>query len=223
MINRFSASASEIFSAAIQDYGRGVIIGSNSYGKGTVQNMLDLNRSIPITNKKLGQLKLTIAKFYRINGSTTQRLGVVPDVSFPSLYSASEFGEASQKSALPWDQINPTEYQRYGDLSNIIPLLVKKHEARAKKDIEFQLLKDEVKEFKDNRERKTLSLNEEVRKKERDEADARKKKRDEEKAKALGITVEDKKEVSTQTTKSDDYELKETGRILADLILAKVG
>ena len=223
MINRFSASASEIFSAAIQDYGRGVIIGSNSYGKGTVQNMLDLNKSIPIANKKLGQLKLTIAKFYRIDGSTTQRLGVVPDISLPSLYSAEEFGEDAQKSALPWDKIQPTPYKKFYDLSNIIPLLEKKHKERAGEDIEYQLLVDEVKEFNDGREKKTLSLNEEVRKKERDEADARKKKREEEKAKALGIKIEDKKEVNPQTTKLDDYELKESGRILANLILAKVG
>jgi carboxyl-terminal processing protease len=223
LVNRFSASASEIFSAAIQDYGRGIIIGSNTYGKGTVQNMLDLNRSIPIAGKKLGQLKMTIAKFYRIDGSTTQRLGVVPDISFPSLYSAEEFGEASQKSALPWDKIQPAQYTKFANMDDVIPVLEKKHEARANKDIEFQLLKDEVKEFNLNREKKTFSLNEEIRKKERDEADARKKKRDEEKAKALGLNVENKKEVNAQDSKVDDYELKESGRILADLILSKVG
>jgi carboxyl-terminal processing protease len=208
MINRFSASASEIFSAAIQDYGRGIVIGSNSYGKGTVQNMLDLNKSIPITNKKLGQLKLTIAKFYRINGSSTQRIGVVPDISLPSLYSSEDFGENSQKSALPWDNIQPAQYKKFDDLSKIIPLLEKKHKERTRVDVEFQLLKDEVKEFRDNREIQSLSLNEEIRKKERDEADARKKKRDEERAKALGIKIEDKKEANAQATQTDDYELK---------------
>ena len=223
LVNRFSASASEIFSAAIQDYGRGIIIGSNTYGKGTVQNMLDLNRSIPIANKKLGQVKLTIAKFYRINGSTTQRLGVVPDVSLPSLYSAEEFGEASQKSALPWDKIQPTQYNKFDNLTDVIPLLIKKHEERAKNDIEFQLLENEVKEFSESQDKKTISLNENIRKTEREEADARKKKREEEKAKALGIKIEDKKEVEAQESKSIDYELKESGRILADLILAKVG
>lgn len=221
VINRFSASASEIFSAAIQDYGRGVVIGSNTYGKGTVQNMLDLNRSIPIANKKLGQLKLTIAKFYRINGGTTQRLGVVPDVSFPSLYSADEFGEAAQVSSLPWDQIAPAQYEKYQDLSNVIPILVEKHEKRTGNDIEYQLLKEEVNEFRQNREKKTVSLNEEIRKKEREEAEARKKNREEEKAKALGLKIEEKKEVGVQSSNSTDYELKESGRILADLILVK--
>ena len=223
IVNRFSASASEIFSAAIQDYGRGIIIGSNTYGKGTVQNMIDLNRSIPVADKKLGKLKLTIAKFYRINGSTTQRLGVLPDVKFPSLYSADEFGEISQKSALPFDQIKPTDYSKYSDLSGVIPVLEKKHELRAKKDIEYQILADEVKDFKEGREKKKISLNEEERRKERNIAEAKKKKREEEKAKAIGLTVEEKKEVNTRTTKSDDYELKESGRILADLILSKVG
>lgn len=223
LVNRFSASASEIFSAAIQDYGRGVIIGANTYGKGTVQNMLDLNRSIPIANRKLGQVKLTIAKFYRINGSTTQRLGVVPDVSLPSLYSAEDFGEASQKSALPWDKIQPTQYTKFDNLSDVIPLLTKKHEERAKNDIEFQLLEDVVKEFNESQDKKTISLNENTRKAEREEADARKKKREEEKAKALGITIKDKNEVTTPESKEIDYELKECGRILADLILAKVG
>ncbi len=223
LINRFSASASEIFSAAIQDYGRGIIIGSNTYGKGTVQNMLDLNRSIPIANKKLGQLKLTIAKFYRINGGTTQRLGVAPDISFPSLYSANEFGEAAQESSLPWDQIAPTQFDKYEDLSNVIPMLVERHEKRASNDIEYQLLKEEVNEFQQNREKKTVSLNEDIRKKEREEAEAKKKSREEERAKALGIKIEEKKEANTQNTNSSDYELKESGRILADLILTKVG
>lgn len=223
IVNRFSASASEIFSGAIQDYGRGIIIGDNTYGKGTVQNLLDLNRSIPITTKKLGQLKLTIAKFYRITGSSTQHLGVVPDIQFPAPYSAKEFGESARPSALPWDQINPTDFQKFGDLTKIIPLLTQKHKERANNDIEYQFLLDEVNEFNENREKKTISLNEEVRKTERDLAEERKKKREEEKAKVLGITIEEKKEVNAPTSKAVDYELKESGKILADLILAKVG
>lgn len=230
LVNRFSASASEIFSAAIQDYGRGIIIGENTYGKGTVQNLIDLNRQIPIANKKLGQLKLTIAKFYRINGSSTQHKGVHPDISFPSPYSSEEFGESSQPSALPWDQIQPTKYEKYGDLSNIFPALIKKHQERIKKDPEYQLLLDDIEEFKENREKKVFSLNESVRREERNKAEERKKKKEEEKAKISGIDIKEKKEVDAQTSsqgmdshKVDDYELKESARILADLILAKVG
>jgi carboxyl-terminal processing protease len=223
IINRFSASASEIFAAAIQDYGRGLILGSNTWGKGTVQNMIDLNRSMMVANKKLGQLKLTIAKFYRINGSSTQRLGVKPDISFPSPYSSSEFGESEKSSALPWDQIQSAQFNRYSDLSKIIPDLEKKHAERTKTDPEYQYAMDEVNEFNENHDRTMISLNELVRREEKEQADTKRKKRDEELAKSLGIKIEEKKEVEADTTKAKDYELKESGRILADLILSKVG
>lgn len=223
MVNRFSASASEIFAAAIQDYGRGIIVGSNTFGKGTVQNMIDLNRTIPMANKKLGQLKLTIAKFYRITGSTTQHLGVKPDINFPSQFTAKEFGESGQQSALPWDQIPSTQFKRFSDLSKSISILQKKHEERVIKDPEFQYLLQDVEEFTKNREKKEISLNETIRKQERNDAEARRKQREEERAKFLGLKIEEKKEVSAPANKVSDYELKESGRILADLILSKVG
>jgi carboxyl-terminal processing protease len=223
MINRFSASASEIFAAAIQDYGRGLIVGSNTFGKGTVQNLIDLNRTIPMANKKLGQLKLTIAKFYRINGSSTQHLGVKPDINFPSQFTAKEFGESGQPSALPWDQIPSTQFSRFSDLSISISSLREKHEERVKKDPEYQYLMQDVEEFTKNREKKEISLNEIIRKKERDDAEAKRKQREEERAKFLGIKIEEKKEVNAPATKVSDYELKESGRILAGLILSKVG
>ncbi|MBA4406235.1 tail-specific protease [bacterium] len=223
MVNRFSASASEIFAAAIQDYGRGIILGSSTFGKGTVQNMIDLNRTIPTANKKLGQLKLTIAKFYRITGSSTQHLGVKPDINFPSQFTAKEFGESGQPSALPWDQIAPAPFKRFSDLSKSISLLQKKHEERINKDPEFQYLLQDVEEFKKNREKKEISLNETIRKQERDDAEAKRKQREEERAKYLGLKIEEKKEVEAPKTKAIDFELKESGRILADLILSKVG
>lgn len=223
LVNRSSASASEIFSAAIQDYGRGIILGDNTFGKGTVQNLIDLNRSIPISNKKLGQLKLTIAKFYRVDGGSTQHKGVVPDIKFPSVYSHDEFGESSQKSALPWDQIQPAQYNKYDDISKFIPQLYNKHAERISKDPEYQLMINEIQDFKENREKKEFSLNQEVRKEERDKAEEKRKQLEEEKAKITGIKIDDKKEVSTKESIITDYELKESGRILADLILAKVG
>ncbi len=223
MTNRFSASASEIFAAAIQDYGRGLILGSNTFGKGTVQNLIDLNRALPITNKKLGQLKITIQKFYRITGSTTQLLGVKPDISFPSQFTVKEFGESSQPSALPWDQIQSAQFKPYSDLSKYFPLLEKKHNDRIKNDIEYNFMLDDIKEFNQNRDIKTLSLNESIRKQERDQAEVNRKKKDEERAKYLGLKIDDKKEVEIPKTKATDFELKESGRILADLILAKVG
>lgn len=223
VVNRFSASASEIFAAAIQDYGRGLILGSNSYGKGTVQNMIDLNRSIMTSDKNLGQLKLTIAKFYRITGSSTQRLGVRPDISFPSPYSAKEFGESSQQSALPWDQIPSSHFNRFSDLSKVIPKLEEKHEERIKSNPEYQYLLEELKEFNENHDRKTISLNELTRKEEREKTEAIRKQREEELAKSLGIKIKNKKEVDEAVSNTKDYELKESGRILADLILSKVG
>lgn len=223
MVNRFSASASEIFSGAIQDYGRGLIIGSNTYGKGTVQNLVGLDRFIPAAGKNLGELKLTIAKFYRVTGSSTQLKGVKPDIEFPSLYSAKEFGEASKSSALQWDQIKPAEYSKYSDLGKIIPLLSKKHTERAKTDPEYQFLLEDIRQFNESRDKKEYSLNEEVRRKEMQEAEALKKKREEEKQKLSKLEVIEKKEVDPQKSSVDDYELKESGRILADMIMAKVG
>lgn len=223
MVNRFSASASEIFAAAIQDYNRGLILGSNTYGKGTVQNLIDLNRWIPVTNKKAGQLKLTIAKFYRITGSSTQNLGVKPDINFPSQFTAKEFGESAQPSALPWDQIPPAQFKKFSDLSQSITILQKKHDERIKNDPEFHYLMQDVEEFSKNREKKDISLNETIRKQVRDDLESRRKQREEERAKFLGLKIEEKKEVAAPASKVSDYELKESGRILADLILSKVG
>lgn len=223
LTNRFSASASEIFSAAIQDYGRGIILGENTYGKGTVQNLIDLNRAIPIKDKTLGQVKLTIAKFYRIDGGSTQNKGVKPDIEFPSPYSHEEFGESSMPAALPWDKIQPANYSKYGDLSKFIDQLRKKHDERVKNDPEFQLVMEEINEFISNRDKKVFSLNEKVRREERDLAEARKKKREEERAKLSGIKIKDLSEVQPPTSSISDYELRESGKILADLILAKVG
>ncbi|MFA7228064.1 MAG: carboxy terminal-processing peptidase [Melioribacteraceae bacterium] len=223
MVNRFSASASEIFAAAIQDYGRGLIVGSTTYGKGTVQNMIDLNRAISFGNKKLGQLKLTIAKFYRITGGTTQHLGVEPDIYFPSQFTAKEFGESGQESALPWDQIPSAPYKRYSDLSKSISFLKTRYDERRKNDPEYNYLLQDVEDFNRNRDRKEISLNEAVRRRERDESEAKRKQRDEDRARALGIKIEEKKEVNPPVTKTGDYELKESGKILADLILSKVG
>ncbi len=123
LVNRFSASASEIFSGAIQDYGRGLIIGEQTFGKGTVQNLIDLNR---LSSKKmdLGQVKITIAKYYRINGGSTQNLGVIPDISFPSIVDPKEFGESAEPSALPYDEIKSAEYNKFSDLKKYVPQLV---------------------------------------------------------------------------------------------------
>lgn len=222
VIDRSSASASEIFAGAIQDYGRGVIIGEKTWGKGTVQNMVDLGMLMRVEGRKAGQLKLTQAKFYRVNGSSTQRKGVMPDVQFPSRFESDEVGEEAKPSALAWDQIPSSDYTPYMNLNTVIPELISKHETRAKKDPEYQLELDEINAYKKAREQKEFSLNKEIRKTERDEAEAARKKREDERSTLLGLKIEDKKEVSATTQKkSIDYDLRESGRILADFILSK--
>lgn len=130
LVNRFTASASEIFAGAIQDYHRGLIIGSNTYGKGTVQTLFDLNRIVP-GNQDTGQLKLTVDKFYRVSGASTQRKGITPDITLPSNIDPQEFGEDTQDDALPWDQIAAADYTPlHLGLAAALPKLEKLHAER---------------------------------------------------------------------------------------------
>ena len=135
MINRLSASASEIFAGAIQDYGRGIIVGEQSFGKGTVQSLVPLQE---------GQLKITESKFYRVSGGSTQHRGVVPDINYPSLFDPEKIGESALDNALAWDQIAPTRFNRYNNYDTIIPTLASLHNARAANDPDYQFLQDQV-------------------------------------------------------------------------------
>lgn len=218
MVNKNSASASEIFSAAIQDYGRGIIVGEQTYGKGTVQNLIDLSRFVPVGNDDMGQLKITVAKFYRITGGSTQHKGVIPDIEFPTRFSPEEVGESSNPSALPWDQIPPTKFKPVNDLSNAISHLIQKHKERIKNNIEFQFLLEDIEEYKKNKDIKTVSLQEEKRIKERDEQDAQKKLRDEQRQQKLEMNINNVPEINIKKTKKDDYLLQESGEILGDFI-----
>lgn len=173
LINRASASASEIFAAAIQDYGRGVIIGETSFGKGTVQTVVDLDQLVKNDKPKFGELKMTIAQFFRINGGTTQLRGVSPDVALPSLTDADSYGESSFTNALPWSQIKAADYKPSKDLKPLFSTLSANHDARIAKDKEFQYLLSDVAEFKVEREKNSISLNLADRQKERDAKDAK--------------------------------------------------
>lgn len=154
MIDRLSASASEIFAGAMQDYGRALIVGSQSYGKGTVQSIQPLNH---------GQLKLTLAKFYRVSGQSTQNRGVIPDIIFPSLYDGRDIGEDTLPDALPWDNIAPASFRPYADFSPYLPDLQKKHEFRTHKNADFVYL-HEMKDYFEHYENQTkVSLNQERR------------------------------------------------------------
>ena len=173
LINRGSASASEIFAAAIQDYGRGILIGEPSFGKGTVQTMIDLDQVAQSNKKKFGELKLTIAQFFRINGGTTQLRGVKPDILFPTVSDPETFGESSFDNALPWVQVRAAEYSPAGDLKSLLPMLLTRHEARVKNDKDFQYLQEDIDEFKLQRKKNRVSLNEAERRKEREAEETR--------------------------------------------------
>ncbi|MCX6151603.1 MAG: carboxy terminal-processing peptidase [Ignavibacteriales bacterium] len=219
LVNRFSASASEIFAGAIQDYQRGLIIGEQTYGKGTVQNLIDLNRLSLGDSTKLGQLKITIAKFYRINGGSTQRLGVIPDIPFPSSADSNEFRESSEPSSLPYDQIASAKFNLFENLKEIIPKLLTKHDERVKDSAEFQNIIEEIDDYKAERQKKMLSLNLEQRKKEKDEAEEKRLQRLNERRQAAGLKLLQKGEVAPREDKLDDPLLKESANILADMIL----
>jgi len=160
LINRGSASASEIFAAAIQDYGRGVIIGEPSFGKGTVQTVVNLDEVAHNPEPKLGELKLTIAQFFRVNGGTTQLRGVTPDISLPGLFDLKTVGESSFDNALPWSEVKPAKYKRSGDIKPLLPQLQNLHDARVKDNPEFQQFVDDIAVLKAQREKAELSLNE---------------------------------------------------------------
>jgi carboxyl-terminal processing protease len=173
LINRGSASASEIFAAAIQDYGRGLIIGEPSFGKGTVQTMIDLDELAKNAKPKFGDLKFTIAQFFRVNGGTTQLRGVTPDIAFPSAADPDEMGESSYDNALPWMQVKPADYTPKGDLKALVSVLRTRSEARTRKDGSFQCFEEAVAEAKQLRAKNEITLNEAERRRERSSQDAR--------------------------------------------------
>jgi carboxyl-terminal processing protease len=158
LVNRASASASEIFAAAIQDYGRGIVIGETTFGKGTVQQLVDLDY-IANRNNELGQLKLTMAQFFRIDGGSTQHRGVQPDVLFPATLDAADYGESTYDNALPWKKIAAADYRPVGSVARMLPMLISRHEARIEDDAEFAFLREDIAQYRKTRERKSVSLN----------------------------------------------------------------
>ncbi|MTI38051.1 carboxy terminal-processing peptidase [Fulvivirga lutimaris] len=216
LINRFSASASEIFAGAIQDYHRGVVLGETTFGKGTVQSVIDLGRYIKLPEgEKAGELKLTLQKFYRVTGSSTQHLGVSPDVNFPSAFEAKEFGESSRPSALPWDQIKSTKFKPSNQISpQMISALNQDYTRRLESDKDLIQLVDETAELKENISRTRISLNEETRKKEIEDAEKRKAARND----LSGTKIEVEGQQKPDKIDVDDKYLKEGVVILSEII-----
>ena len=219
LVNGSSASASEIFAGAIQDYGRGLIIGEQTFGKGTVQRVFDLNQFIRSENNGFGALKLTINKFYRITGESTQMKGVVPDVAFPSAYSRDEFGEQSYESSLKWDVIKPVKFEKAGDLTSFIPLLDTKYKERVKNNSEFQYLLSDIAELNLRRQTKKFSLNIDERKAERQENKQKRLNRENERRLAQGLKPIIQIDEDTKLTEPKDRKLQESANILIDLMM----
>ncbi|KYN81232.1 carboxy-terminal protease [Vibrio cidicii] len=171
LVNRYSASASEIFAAALQDYGRAIILGENSFGKGTVQQHRSLNHIYDLFDKELGYVQYTIQKFYRIDGGSTQNKGVVPDIAYPTAVDPEETGESVEDNALPWDRIEKADYtvlQRNAELVNELKL---KHDARIANQLEFKFIAEDIAKYKAEKDDNKLSLNEKVRKQESESAE----------------------------------------------------
>ncbi|VAW56533.1 Tail-specific protease precursor [hydrothermal vent metagenome] len=225
LVNRISASASEIFAGAIQDYHRGIIVGTQTYGKGTVQAMLPLSS---------GQITLTQQKFYRITGGSTQNRGVIPDINLPSLYNVAEVGESTLEAALPWDKIKAASFNAFEDFSLKIPKLQSLHDSRISKDPDFIHLTKTNKLIEERRQIKEISLNEKTRRKEKKELETIQISLENDRRKALGLkliknldefnksigNVDDDDQNAKEEKKKDGPTplLTETGHILVDYL-----
>lgn len=236
LVNRTSASASEIFAGAIQDYQRGIVLGGQTFGKGTVQEIIPMD---------YGQVKVTRSKFYRISGASTQHRGVIPDITFPDLYDAYEdIGESNLDGALPWDTVRPVEYRAYHSIQAMLPELRNRHDERAEDSPDFIYMLDQIERTREAREREVISLNEATLKAEREadrraEFDAENMRRfmkglplrewvdadaEEEEEETLASNdadalpaADDDSEVDAEDEEKDPL-LMETGRVLADYI-----
>jgi len=218
MINRFSASASEIFAAAMQDYNRGIIIGQNTFGKGTVQQSRSLNFVYDLDQTPLGVLQYTIQKFYRINGGSTQLKGVSADINFPEIIDAKEIGEEKEDNALPWDKIPPATYSETNKARKDVEALNEKHLERIAKDPEFIALNEDLKIRDERRERKFLSLNFQERKAENDKDDARRLKDLNDRFKREGKKALKDIDDLPKDYEAPDFFLKEAEKMAADLV-----
>lgn len=225
LVDRLSASASEIFAGAVQDTGRGVVVGSRTFGKGTVQN---LN---PVAG---GQLKVTLAKYYRISGASTQNRGVIPDILFPEIYDPEEIGESAIEEALPWDRVQPIKYKTVRNLTDLLPKLRQRHADRITQDPEFVYFTDRLDYYDKIRSKTLLSLNESVRKKDRETMESdllaienkRRKALGEEPIESLDDLTDNEADAESEESEESEDEpdpfTREAVNIAADLVLKTV-
>lgn len=235
LINRFSASASEIFAGAIQDYGRGIILGTQTYGKGTVQSAIDMSRVISPTDRLLlkaktentnipagapqfGQINITMAKFYRITGSSTQHKGVLPDIVFPSIYASDKYGESSEPSALPWDQIKPTNFQPINDLSTLNAELEAIHQKRMQASPEYKFVLEDIDMMEQRDSETSVTLQIDKLRAERDENRKKSRERISESRAFRGLSG-----VEAGESSNDEYDFMkdETLKVMADYLALK--
>lgn len=222
LVDRFSASASEIFAAAMQDYDRALIVGEPTFGKGTVQQYRSVNRIYDQMLRpewpELGSVQYTIQKFYRINGGSTQRKGVTPDIIMPTGLESIDTGESFEDNALPWDSIKAATYENAGDVQKFDPVLLADHNKRIASNPEFQYIEQDIAHYKALKDRKNIvSLNYAQREKENKDDDATRLMRINERLKADG-----KKPIKSLDDVPKDYQepdpyLDETVKIALDL------
>ena len=207
MIDRYSASASEIFAGAIQDYQRGLIIGQKSFGKGSVQNLYPLDRYSRYTSKKgFGQLTLTIAKYYRITGEGTQNKGVEPDIKLPSFIDTDVIGEETKNNPLPWDKISGLNFKRHTNFQPLIRDVKKNYEIRKSENPSIEVLMEDIAEFRNLSEVSSVSLNMETRKSERDQRSNSNNERRKNKLKKLGFEEQKSfEDFSSETILNEAY------------------
>ena len=219
LVDRYSASASEIFAAALQDYGRALVVGEQTFGKGTVQEHRGIGRAFDSFDNKLGSIQFTVAKFYRIDGGSTQNKGVVPDILFPSAIDAAEWGESQEENALPWDEIRPARYKPLATISSQVKLLDQRHQERIQSDPEFQYLLKDIEEYQAKKDQKFISLNEAERLAERDEDKSQKLTRINERLARLGLEpIKSLDDDLPEVLDELDPFLEESARIVSDLI-----
>ena len=208
LVNRMSASASEIVAGALKDYGRAIIVGDQTFGKGTVQVLQEMDK---------GQLKITQAKFYRVSGESTQHKGVMPDINFPSLLDTNQVGESALENPLPWDKIHDTRYPVYWEFADYVDELTSLHDKRIKQDANFVALEDQINYVKDQSEHfKSISLNENTREAQREDSEQKQLDRENKRRKALDLPVLEN--VDDIESPEDDVYAHEAAEVVLDFI-----